>query len=136
MNKDVVEVVRCKDCLNRSDCSVPNEEFCEWHKSYVKGNDFCSHGKKADYISKLDAFKIASKYICSSTDQSIEESLRRDLKKAQCADVEPVVHAEWLHEEAYKYKCSNCLKVTDVDEVMCEPAYIRCPYCGAKMDLE
>lgn len=51
------------------------------------------------------------------------------------ADVEPVVHAEWLHLEENKYKCTRCLEVTEVDEVMCEPVYLGCPYCRAKMDL-
>lgn len=51
------------------------------------------------------------------------------------SDVEPVVHAEWLHLEENKYKCTRCLEVTEVDEVMCEPVYLGCPYCRAKMDL-
>lgn len=50
-------------------------------------------------------------------------------------DVEPVVHAEWIHEDGNKYKCGNCGSITQVDEVMCEPAYLGCPYCRAKMDL-
>lgn len=49
---DIVEVVRCKDCINRSDCSVPNEEYCEWHQSFVKRNDFCSYGKKYEDVNK------------------------------------------------------------------------------------
>ncbi len=50
-------------------------------------------------------------------------------------DVETVVHAEWLHEEENKYRCSHCGSITKVDEVMCEPVYLGCPYCRAKMDL-
>lgn len=57
------------------------------------------------------------------------------LNKMPNDDVETVVHAEWLHEEENKYRCSRCGSITKVDEVMCEPAYLGCPYCRAKMDL-
>ncbi len=58
------------------------------------------------------------------------------LRKMPTDDVETVVHAEWIHVEENKYKCSHCLEVTEIDEVMCEPVYNGCPYCRAKMDLE
>lgn len=58
------------------------------------------------------------------------------LRKMPKDDVETVVHAEWLHEEEDKYKCSHCGSITKVDEVMDEPIYSGCPYCRAKMDLE
>lgn len=62
--------------------------------------------------------------------------IRGELETLTEADVEPVVHAEWIHIEEDKYKCSHCWAVTEIDEFMCEPVYIRCPFCGAIMDLE
>ena len=40
---DVVEVVRCKDCLfsSRGD----GERDCQLHKRFVKDNDYCSYGE-------------------------------------------------------------------------------------------
>lgn len=62
--------------------------------------------------------------------------IRGELETLQAADVAPVIHAEWIHIEEDKYKCSHCWAVTEIDEFMCEPVYIRCPFCGAIMDLE
>lgn len=59
-----------------------------------------------------------------------------ELEAMNAADVAPVVHAEWLHVEENKYKCSHCWAVTEIEEFMCDPVYIRCPFCGAIMDLE
>lgn len=61
--------------------------------------------------------------------------IRGELETLQAADVAPVVHAEWLHVEENKYKCSRCWAVTEIEEFMCDPVYIRCPFCGAIMDL-
>lgn len=64
------------------------------------------------------------------------DQIRCELETLQEADVAPVIHAEWIHIEEDKYKCSHCWAVTKIDEFMCEPVYIRCPFCGAIMDLE
>lgn len=64
------------------------------------------------------------------------DQIRCELETLQAADVAPVIHAEWIHIEEDKYKCSHCWAVTEIDEFMCEPVYIRCPFCGAIMDLE
>lgn len=50
------------------------------------------------------------------------------------ADVAPVVHAKWSWITEDKYRCTNCGRITRVDECMGEPMYIACPYCTAKMD--
>ena len=42
---DVVEVVRCKDCVAR--CNTKLEPFrCERNNILVYGNSFCSYGKR------------------------------------------------------------------------------------------
>ena len=49
------------------------------------------------------------------------------------ADVRPVVRGRWSWCSGNKYRCTNCGRHTHVDEVMEEPAYNYCPYCGADM---
>ena len=44
---DVVEVVRCKDCVAR--CNTKLEPFrCERNNILVYGNSFCSYGKRRE----------------------------------------------------------------------------------------
>lgn len=50
------------------------------------------------------------------------------------SDVAPVVHGRWSWCTGSKYRCTNCGRHTHVDEVMEEPVYNYCPYCGALMD--
>ena len=45
-----------------------------------------------------------------------------------------VAHGRWSWCTENKYRCTNCGRHTRVDEVMDEPVYNYCPYCGAKMD--
>lgn len=49
-------------------------------------------------------------------------------------EARPVVHGRWSWCAGNKYRCTNCGRHTNVDEVMEEPVYNYCPYCGAKMD--
>lgn len=63
------------------------------------------------------------------------------LENIPSADVEPVVHGKWEHDERYEdwadqYLCSvcKCRALTDGDYIHKLSAY--CPTCGAKMDLE
>lgn len=48
---DVVEVVRCKDCVyfkNDTDyCKEHKKGYCEWDKTIKSRNHFCSYGEKA-----------------------------------------------------------------------------------------
>lgn len=46
-------------------------------------------------------------------------------------EVEPVQHGRWIPTRPYMYsvKCSICGKIWDLET-------LRCPSCGAKMDLE
>ena len=49
---DVVEIVRCKDCVHwDSECDPPQYEgsnFCYINESRTKSTDFCSHGERKD----------------------------------------------------------------------------------------
>lgn len=40
--KDMVEVVRCKDCKHY------DEEFCHIHDGYIEDDDYCSYGARMD----------------------------------------------------------------------------------------
>lgn len=70
------------------------------------------------------------------------------INRQPAADVQPVVHAHWKHDEsndrAYDY-CSACgcgtMRRTygynpDGREYMTEQSYSYCPRCGARMDLD
>ena len=52
---------------------------------------------------------------------------------APSGDVRPVVRGRWSWRTGSEYRCTNCGRHTHVDEVMEEPAYNYCPYCGADM---
>ena len=81
--------------------------------------------------------------------QPANEPLTRDcVEEAPAADVAPVVHAHWKHDEsndrAYDY-CSACgcgtMRRTygynpDGREYMTEQSYSYCPRCGARMDAK
>lgn len=62
--------------------------------------------------------------------------------KAECLaeiDDAPTIESErktgkWVWQTWSKYMCSECGRMTNVDECMEEPMYIYCPYCGAKME--
>lgn len=57
------------------------------------------------------------------------------LENAPTIEVQlPVAHGRWSWCTENKYRCTNCGRHTRVDEVMDEPVYNYCPYCGAKMD--
>ena len=58
------------------------------------------------------------------------------IKSMADVEAEPVRYGCWEWETEDKYRCSECGSVTRVDEVMSQPVYERCPYCGAKMRKE
>ena len=60
-------------------------------------------------------------------------TLTRYIKRAPAADVRPVVRGRWSWRTGSEYRCTNCGRHTHVDEVMEDPAYNYCPYCGADM---
>lgn len=66
----------------------------------------------------------------------------RLLSDIPAADVEPVVHGQWIryHEadlgwDEYGYRCSKC-KVELEDKNFWDMFKTRCPKCGARMDGE
>lgn len=54
------------------------------------------------------------------------------IEEEPVADVVEVVHGSWSWCKEDKYRCTNCGRHTRVDEVMENPVYNFCPYCGAK----
>lgn len=47
---DVVEVVRCKDCVYFEPSEVTNAAFCDWHRGIFETypNEFCCHGERKE----------------------------------------------------------------------------------------
>ena len=43
---------------------------------------------------------------------------------------------KWIWQTWSRYMCSECGRITNVDECMEEPMYTYCPYCGAPMVAE
>ena len=45
---DVVEVVRCKDCIWCKESEVTNSIYCDWHREYYETfpNDYCCYGER------------------------------------------------------------------------------------------
>lgn len=52
MNKDIVEVVRCKKCIYKDDAEDENEVYCEQHHAYFRQSDFCNYGRDRDDVEK------------------------------------------------------------------------------------
>lgn len=96
--------------------------------------DFCNvvinrQGNEKEMNVVVESFKAFSEYV----------------KAIPTADVQPVVHGEWIHfdSDAEKYddiKCSNCERSFTVDAYRwCDIGFTEddlkfCPNCGAKMD--
>ena len=70
-----------------------------------------------------------------SFDTSFYDMVMIDIDEVPAADVAPVVHGRWEWITEARYRCSNCGRITQVDECMGKPMYSGCPYCRAKMDL-
>lgn len=58
---------------------------------------------------------------------------RAEAAEKKAADVRSVVRGWWSRCTGNKYRCTNCGRHTNVDEVMGKPVYNYCPYCGADM---
>lgn len=61
------------------------------------------------------------------------EEIKRGVLKLPSADVQPVVHGEWIKIEYHAYRCSECGKsiITNCDYIK---EHKFCFRCGAKMD--
>ena len=62
-----------------------------------------------------------------------EEYVINVLNKLPAADVAPVVHAHWVHDETGWYYCSHCRKCWLVNDTAAL-GHKYCSKCGAKMD--
>jgi hypothetical protein len=47
---DVVEVVRCKDCIFYQPSKITNRAFCDWHRDSFEtfADDFCCYGQRKE----------------------------------------------------------------------------------------
>lgn len=80
-----------------------------------------------DYIERQAAVYAVRDHFCDS------ERTLETIIALPAANVRPVVRGRWSWRTGSEYRCTNCGRHTHVDEVMEEPAYNYCPYCGADM---
>lgn len=69
---------------------------------------------------------------------STKSVLKKIIRSAPAAEVEPVIHAHWVQTSDGVIYCSNCGAVcgigAHIEEVTEDQCF--CYHCGAKMDLE
>ena len=84
-----------------------------------------------EYIKREALMKELSK----SVEPFNTGSVFRAIRKQPAADVAPVVHGRWMHEETEggfpTWKCSRCGHGTNYDPNGID---LYCYHCGAKMD--
>lgn len=84
-----------------------------------------------DYISR-DAFK--RRYLCCGY---LPEMPEMEFDEFPAADVAPVVHGRWMHEEmkggCHIWRCSRCGRGTNYNP---EGIDLYCYHCGAKMEVD
>lgn len=80
-----------------------------------------------EYIKRDDALKAIES--CAGWSRPIE-SAYEDIQAIPAADVESVVHAQWIfNDDWWEFRCTNCRNaVGNIKK------YNYCPNCGAKMD--
>lgn len=85
----------------------------------------------SDYISREAAMEIVKR---TSGDYAAAFS---EIRKLPAADVEPVRHGRWMHEETegcfHIWSCSVCGRGMNGNPMGTD---LYCYHCGAKMDLE
>lgn len=85
----------------------------------------------SDYISREAAMEIVKR---TSGDYAAAFS---EIRKLPAADVEPVRHGRWMHEETeggfHIWSCSRCGRGMNGNP---KGTDLYCYHCGAKMDLE
>ena len=87
-----------------------------------------------EYITKEQVIEWFRPY--GHTDEGIPYYwLVTDIREMKAADVAPVVHGRWMHEETEggfpTWKCSQCGHGTNYDPNGID---LYCYHCGAKMD--
>jgi len=65
--------------------------------------------------------------------QYVKEYADKMMKRIKCLPSIQPAKAKWIWKTGSRYECSECGTQTEVDEVMQEPVYRACPYCGADM---
>ena len=85
----------------------------------------------SDYISREAAMEIVKR---TSGDYAAAFS---EIRKLPAADVEPVRHGRWMHEETeggfHIWSCSRCGRGMNGNP---KGTNLYCYHCGSKMDLE
>ena len=61
------------------------------------------------------------------------EDVLEDVERFPAADVAPVRHGYWK-DHGYKWQCSECGALMDLDGTPRENLLFYCPNCGARMD--
>ena len=87
-----------------------------------------------DLISRATAIDIAKRLIIPSDDYHQHNQAVNDY----CAELMQLPSVKkrtgkWIWQTLSRYMCSECGRMTDVDECMEKPMYIFCPYCGVRM---
>lgn len=90
-----------------------------------------------DYISRKDAVEWFMSFIMMDEDNIPADVVVGDLKTAiPAADVEPVRHGRWMHEETeggfHIWSCSRCGRGMNGNP---KGTNLYCYHGGAKMDL-
>ncbi len=96
----------------------------------------------SDYISREAAVKIAQKYglvngSALGRHTGLADCIAIEIEGLPAADVEPVRHGRWMHEETeggfHIWSCSRCGRGMNGNP---KGTDLYCYHCGAKMDLE
>lgn len=111
MKKDIVEVVRCRNCIFKDDSAYEDEVYCEQHHAYFGKSDFCNYGRDRD-----DA----------------EKGLRSKMTESNARWID---HTE-EDDDGY-WECSNCGEHwVLMDGTPDEYKMNYCTNCGSRMDTE
>ena len=89
----------------------------------------------AEYIEREALMVALCKEIVGDGDyyngkDDMQDQIRDMVSRFPAADVAPVVHSRWIHDERMLAVCLEC-GMTAVED-----GTDYCPNCGAKMDLE
>ncbi len=87
----------------------------------------------SDYISRDEIFSVWRSMPKPASISSLTDAINR----TPAADVEPVRHGRWMHEETeggfHIWSCSRCGRGMNGNP---KGTNLYCYHCGSKMDLE
>lgn len=84
----------------------------------------------ADYINREKLYQYLDNEVEWNNNQD-RLSAMEVVFEFPVGDVAPVLHGEWIADEYFYYRCSNCGFEQDAPEYVS----LYCPQCGAKMDM-